>query len=185
MYKISDFEDLKIKGFERTYNKIEEALYYYSSLKDYKTCCARFRFAMESSVKDIYKILEKTIFPLWDSYKRIELLKGWIPSRFKPDHLCEELHSIRKISNLYSHDTERQRDLYRDFKTCYIAMKEIQDWLLPFSNEYPIYKKEEEERQRERRRSKKQRNKRIAGIAATVTAVIGSIWGYKKWKKKK
>lgn len=136
MYSSSDFNELQSAGFCNTYAYVAKAMSFYDS--DPTICCEKFRQALESSVKETSSILDipssnRTLF------EQIDDLDIHIPSIFHSDKLIEEMHILRTIGNKYVHNSFEDSTPESDRLTCYCAMKNIAEWMVRFSTEYPEY----------------------------------------------
>ena len=195
MYSSSDFNELQSAGFCNTYACVAKAMSFYDS--DPTICCEKFRQALESSIKEILSILN---IPIEDSSgkslkSQIDDLTTYIPSNFHSDKLIEEMHILRTIGNKYVHNSFEDSTPKSDRLTCYCAMKNVAEWMVRFSKEYPEYiktikmRKEDERRPKkhtlkmrkedERRPKKHTFVKIVAGIGTIDVAVVGVILGKK------
>lgn len=134
---IKEFDFVQKAGFKNTYNCIEKAMKYYD--EDSETCCKYFREVLESALNDIYKILNDT--KPEDTFEQIKNLKNY--PLFTKEDLITELHNIRIIANDYNHFTEEEKNPTKDRYTCYCAILKIEEWIVNFSKEYPIFLEEE------------------------------------------
>ena len=81
-----------------------------------------------------YKILGKTNNNTL--FKNIDNLSILLPKNKYNQEIIKELHKVRIIGNAYTHNSEKVRDVSKDKKTCYLALKKTSLWLVDFNKNY-------------------------------------------------
>lgn len=174
---ISDFSILKDNGFTDSYNCIEDALKYYNS--DPQVCCTLFRKALESILNDVYSLFGSSV----RRHNKLDIynLNKCVPVEFYYDNIISEMHNIRIIGNAYTHiDKNLDRDVNKDRRTCYMAMKKIVGWLVECKKLYPEYLRKEEERRKELEERENRELKKIGQIALILLGAAAAIFGASK-----
>ncbi|MBO5141395.1 MAG: hypothetical protein J6C46_00060 [Clostridia bacterium] len=168
---IKEFDFVQEAGFKNTYNCIEKVMKYYN--EDSETCCKYFREVLESALNDIYKILNDT--KPEDTFEQIKNLKNY--PLFPKEDLITELHNIRIIANNYNHFSEEEKNPTKDRYTCYCAILKIEEWIVNFSKEYPIFLEEERKKTYSNPSpdQPKEKNKESSSWPIIIIAIIACI----------
>lgn len=123
---VKDFSYLRDAGFKVSYHCLVDALKFYDS--DPSVACGLFRKVLESEVSDMYRLLGKTKNN--NLLQDINNLGKLLPCGIGKDKLMHEMHNVRIIGNAYNHYTDKQRDVKKDKKTCYLALRTISSELV-------------------------------------------------------
>ena len=121
-----DFEALKDAGFDSIYTQTQDAMRFFKS--DPAVCCARFRYALEAALEEVY--LQLDVKSPKANADKIRQLKFILPRSLKDKSVIEKMDTLREVSNHYHHYPQNQFDPEKDKYECKNAMIPIAKWVV-------------------------------------------------------
>lgn len=121
-----DFEALKDAGFDSIYTQTQDAMRFFKS--DPAECCARFRYALEATLEEVYLQMDKKSPKA--NVDKIKQLNYILPRPLKDKTVIAKMDILRDVSNRYHHYPQDQFDPEKDKYECKNAMIPIAKWVV-------------------------------------------------------